>query len=1444
MFAGTECEDGFCPNKPIDRKTMAVWTVRVVAGQDPPAVSQTRFADVDADGFYAPFVERMADLRITLGCGDGTRFCPDDTVTRAQMAVFLTRAFSLVPGPDPGFLDVPADAWYFDQLTALAASGITKGCDDGTVFCPGRDTTRAQMATFLYRAIFADAASVSLTAVPGEASAVAFAGRASISWPPSTPEDDSSITAYEVQWKTGDQRWDPSRRAVVTRPSYAISGLEDGTEYTIRVRPAPVETAEVDGASITAGEGSAPTAEIVENPVAVDRSLEISALDGPVSFEVTGEPVWPASISIPVDVSSLPPGVPAYLMYFDEQLDLWLPVPEAILDLERGVVTARVNSAADFTVIAGTRVTPLSSSTIDEIGEALTAIAAGATITDNTAYDLFNGDPDALNEISLAQVPQYAQAVLDALDELPADTVPDWMLALLSQTVEVAARDPERARLVAPSSAAISYSATPLLWKDSATSEPHTRGPLELQASPIALATRAMPSVRVATGVSESDSQLAVDGYDFFNWLDYQIQDKLLGNRADPPVCTRRLPGWVKEITSEEGINARLLTCGEADDGDLILKLTANRSYWMRLRGTIQFESEKRASILQPELLIAEWLSAGNTVYIPATNTIAIRVTHRGLNQPGFMRLDGGPHPSAIFYDLIAESVVKALKKNPLISLLLSCLKPTIDLVGEYGTFNFGDWFKFANNKLASCLDTVAKAAAAAGVSIPGSVVLAKVILIKKTINSLVNAAELIRDSFFSGGAATIGVRTNGPTRIANIPDTSLRRAIRSELDKPNEDLLYESDLSEITHLSSYGFGAITDLTGIQHLVNLERLTLSNKRITDVRPLASLSNLVELNLAGNRLTDLSPLSNLSELQRLDLSDNGIVDLRPLAGLTELEWIDLSGNNITGIGPLAGLDSLELLDLHDNRISDLAPLAGLSELETLYLGRNSVSDISPLATLTSLPSLHLRNNDISNLGPLTGLRELKTLDLGYNRIQSVQALTGLTNLEFLYLDNNDITSVAALAALTNLKGLNLSNNDVTDSSALLHLLILGVPVLLSRIEIPDDALRQRITALLGLEDDAPVTTAQARTLRNLHAYNRTIADLAGLEHFTNLTDLLLGDNNISCLAPLGALGNLRTLTLHNNAIADIGPLAALTNLETLYLSGNYITDAAPLSTLVRLRQLHMDANYLTDAAALGPLTRLEHLDLDQNYITTAAIPATLTSLRHLYLARNNITDPAPLGPLTSLEHLGLQHNPITSVAALEPLNNLQNLYLYDTIVTDPTPLQRDGLGIYSRTNDSQSGRASIRGGHNSTPALPPTTGPPDHPRRRPAPEDHRAAGTRRRPSPELRPSQPGTRNNITDPAPRARSRASSTLRPAKTTPITSVAALEPLNNLQNLYTLRRRARPSSPTPPPCKETGWASTRAPTTANRGEHPYAAATTRHPPPPTAPHNRTPRP
>ena len=97
ILESTECTPGkFCPSQPIQRWVMAVWLVRAVDGVNPDMVESSRFVDVEAEEWWSPYVERLANLGITLGCSiQPTQFCPSEAVTRAQMASFLARAFHL-----------------------------------------------------------------------------------------------------------------------------------------------------------------------------------------------------------------------------------------------------------------------------------------------------------------------------------------------------------------------------------------------------------------------------------------------------------------------------------------------------------------------------------------------------------------------------------------------------------------------------------------------------------------------------------------------------------------------------------------------------------------------------------------------------------------------------------------------------------------------------------------------------------------------------------------------------------------------------------------------------------------------------------------------------------------------------------------------------------------------------------------------------------------------------------------------------------------------------------------------------------------------------------------------------------------------------------------------------------------------------------------------------
>ena len=114
-----------------------------------------RFID-DDHSVHEGDIEALAGRDITRGCNPpvNSRFCPDDSVTRGQMAAFLVRALGL-PGSDDDAFDDDGDSEFERDINALAAAGITRGCNppENTRFCPDEPVSRGEMASFLIRAL-------------------------------------------------------------------------------------------------------------------------------------------------------------------------------------------------------------------------------------------------------------------------------------------------------------------------------------------------------------------------------------------------------------------------------------------------------------------------------------------------------------------------------------------------------------------------------------------------------------------------------------------------------------------------------------------------------------------------------------------------------------------------------------------------------------------------------------------------------------------------------------------------------------------------------------------------------------------------------------------------------------------------------------------------------------------------------------------------------------------------------------------------------------------------------------------------------------------------------------------------------------------------------------------------------------------------------------------
>jgi hypothetical protein len=110
----------------------------------------------DDDSIFEADIERLAAAGITKGCNPpiNDRYCPDDGVTRDQMAAFLVRALGLNDQGTTDFVDDNGSIFETD-IERLATAGITKGCNPpiNDRYCPNDQVTRAQMAAFLVRAL-------------------------------------------------------------------------------------------------------------------------------------------------------------------------------------------------------------------------------------------------------------------------------------------------------------------------------------------------------------------------------------------------------------------------------------------------------------------------------------------------------------------------------------------------------------------------------------------------------------------------------------------------------------------------------------------------------------------------------------------------------------------------------------------------------------------------------------------------------------------------------------------------------------------------------------------------------------------------------------------------------------------------------------------------------------------------------------------------------------------------------------------------------------------------------------------------------------------------------------------------------------------------------------------------------------------------------------------
>ncbi len=147
----------FCPNQPATRGQLAALLHRALGDSFIPAHSAAEFTDTATSVFAADIAWLSATgITKGCNPPANDRFCPDGLVTRGEIAAFLVRGLGLTDDGG-GDLFVDDDGSVFEhQIDRLASAGITRGCgsnDSPPEFCPNDLVTRAQLAAFLHRAL-------------------------------------------------------------------------------------------------------------------------------------------------------------------------------------------------------------------------------------------------------------------------------------------------------------------------------------------------------------------------------------------------------------------------------------------------------------------------------------------------------------------------------------------------------------------------------------------------------------------------------------------------------------------------------------------------------------------------------------------------------------------------------------------------------------------------------------------------------------------------------------------------------------------------------------------------------------------------------------------------------------------------------------------------------------------------------------------------------------------------------------------------------------------------------------------------------------------------------------------------------------------------------------------------------------------------------------------
>ena len=289
--------------------------------------------------------------------------------------------------------------------------------------------------------------------------------------------------------------------------------------------------------------------------------------------------------------------------------------------------------------------------------------------------------------------------------------------------------------------------------------------------------------------------------------------------------------------------------------------------------------------------------------------------------------------------------------------------------------------------------------------------------------------AVTVGDNGLVSPLAILSYTVGGVIEEVEFVDVAIEELIQQQLMFGHETVIYSDDLWAITELTVPA--EAIDLSDLRHLLYLEKLTLTDRKIEDLSFLEGMTRLKSLDLSGCTISgDLGVIKTLPALEELTMRGCSISSLSFLEGAPALKKLDLSSNAVGSLSVLSTINTLQSLDLSDNAVSDLTPLGGLMDLTELDVSENVLTSAAPIRNCLKLATLDVSDNKITEIASLQKLTGLTTFRAEKNQLTDCAALSGCTELRKLDISHNQLTDITMLSGLTKLTEFDFSYNQCT------------------------------------------------------------------------------------------------------------------------------------------------------------------------------------------------------------------------------------------------------------------------------------------------------------------------------------------------------------------------------------------------------------------------------